>query len=96
MEATPGIEPGYTDLQSAASPLRHVAEPAVAVGIAGTGTLSGEVQKPFAYPRACSQFRRKSSYHKVRRERNDTLALCMAGEYAGFQDCRGASRSGKG
>ena len=25
MEATPGIEPGYTDLQSAASPLRHVA-----------------------------------------------------------------------
>ena len=25
LEATPGIEPGYTDLQSAASPLRHVA-----------------------------------------------------------------------
>ena len=25
MEATPGIEPGFTDLQSAASPLRHVA-----------------------------------------------------------------------
>lgn len=25
MEATPGIEPGYADLQSAASPLRHVA-----------------------------------------------------------------------
>ena len=25
VEATPGIEPGYTDLQSAASPLRHVA-----------------------------------------------------------------------
>ena len=23
MEAPPGIEPGYTDLQSAASPLRH-------------------------------------------------------------------------
>ena len=27
MEATPGIEPGYTDLQSVASPLRHVAIP---------------------------------------------------------------------
>ena len=27
LEATPGIEPGYTDLQSAASPLRHVASP---------------------------------------------------------------------
>jgi hypothetical protein len=25
MEATPGIEPGYADLQSDASPLRHVA-----------------------------------------------------------------------
>jgi hypothetical protein len=25
LEATPGIEPGYADLQSAASPLRHVA-----------------------------------------------------------------------
>ena len=25
MEATTGIEPGFTDLQSAASPLRHVA-----------------------------------------------------------------------
>ncbi len=25
MEASPGIEPGYTDLQSAASPLRHEA-----------------------------------------------------------------------
>ena len=25
VEATPGIEPGYADLQSAASPLRHVA-----------------------------------------------------------------------
>jgi hypothetical protein len=25
LEATPGIEPGFTDLQSAASPLRHVA-----------------------------------------------------------------------
>jgi hypothetical protein len=25
MEATPGIEPGFADLQSAASPLRHVA-----------------------------------------------------------------------
>ena len=25
MEATPGIEPGYTALQAAASPLRHVA-----------------------------------------------------------------------
>ena len=25
LEATPGIEPGCTDLQSAASPLRHVA-----------------------------------------------------------------------
>ncbi len=25
LEATPGIEPGYTDLQSVASPLRHVA-----------------------------------------------------------------------
>lgn len=25
MEATAGIEPAYTDLQSAASPLRHVA-----------------------------------------------------------------------
>jgi hypothetical protein len=23
LEAPPGIEPGYTDLQSAASPLRH-------------------------------------------------------------------------
>jgi hypothetical protein len=27
LEATPGIEPGCTDLQSAASPLRHVANP---------------------------------------------------------------------
>ena len=27
MEATPGIEPGYADLQSDASPLRHVALP---------------------------------------------------------------------
>ncbi len=26
MEATPGIEPGYAVLQTAASPLRHVAE----------------------------------------------------------------------
>jgi hypothetical protein len=26
LEATPGIEPGYTALQAAASPLRHVAE----------------------------------------------------------------------
>src|SRR5689334_12290614 len=26
LEATPGIEPGYADLQSAASPLRHVAK----------------------------------------------------------------------
>jgi hypothetical protein len=25
LEASPGIEPGYTDLQSAASPLRHEA-----------------------------------------------------------------------
>jgi hypothetical protein len=25
MEASPGIEPGYADLQSAASPLRHEA-----------------------------------------------------------------------
>ena len=25
LEATPGIEPGYADLQSATSPLRHVA-----------------------------------------------------------------------
>ena len=25
LEAAPGIEPGYTDLQSAASPLRHAA-----------------------------------------------------------------------
>ena len=25
LEATPGIEPGYTALQAAASPLRHVA-----------------------------------------------------------------------
>ena len=27
VEAPPGIEPGYTDLQSAASPLRHRAMP---------------------------------------------------------------------
>ena len=26
LEATPGIEPGYTALQAAASPLRHVAD----------------------------------------------------------------------
>jgi hypothetical protein len=26
MEATPGIEPGFTVLQTVASPLRHVAE----------------------------------------------------------------------
>ena len=31
LEATPGIEPGCTDLQSVASPLRHVAiQPGVA------------------------------------------------------------------
>jgi hypothetical protein len=29
MEATAGIEPAYTDLQSAASPLRHVAHEVV-------------------------------------------------------------------
>ena len=29
LEATAGIEPAFTDLQSAASPLRHVATPSV-------------------------------------------------------------------
>jgi hypothetical protein len=32
MEATAGIEPAYTDLQSAASPLRHVANTGKASG----------------------------------------------------------------
>lgn len=32
MEATPGIEPGYADLQSAASPLRHVASKCMQAG----------------------------------------------------------------
>lgn len=27
LEASPGIEPGYKDLQSSASPLRHEASP---------------------------------------------------------------------
>ena len=36
MEATPGIEPGYADLQSDASPLRHVALDSCGIMIVGT------------------------------------------------------------
>ncbi len=35
LEATPGIEPGYADLQSDASPLRHVALFTCAIMIGG-------------------------------------------------------------
>jgi hypothetical protein len=50
MEATPGIEPGYADLQSAASPLRHVAPPGRLL-IAGSGrrrpdAAEGDVTQP--------------------------------------------------
>lgn len=33
LEASPGIEPGYEDLQSSASPLRHEAIHAVVCGV---------------------------------------------------------------
>ena len=36
LEATPGIEPGYADLQSDASPLRHVALDSCGIMIIGT------------------------------------------------------------
>lgn len=36
LEASPGIEPGYTDLQSAASPLRHEA---------GAGSLAEDLDR---------------------------------------------------
>ena len=57
MEATPGIEPGYADLQSAASPLRHVA--VIAFKSAGWRTerdLDGENEVPM--------------YHRCRNRRN--------------------------
>ena len=41
MEATPGIEPGFADLQSAASPLRHVASSAF--WVKRTGSLSAQI-----------------------------------------------------
>ena len=40
LEATPGIEPGYADLQSAASPLRHVASPRRKPGRRGLSNIA--------------------------------------------------------
>jgi|KBSMisStaDraftv2_1062788.scaffolds.fasta_scaffold83942_1 hypothetical protein len=44
LEATPGIEPGFADLQSAASPLRHVAPYRFSVGKSGLGGRRGLYQ----------------------------------------------------
>ena len=46
LEATPGIEPGYADLQSAASPLRHVAPRGRAYSrVAVVPTISIEIDR---------------------------------------------------
>ncbi len=47
LEATPGIEPGYADLQSAASPLRHVASGFFALpGINPVAGLGPDIERP--------------------------------------------------
>ena len=70
LEATPGIEPGYADLQSAASPLRHVAfgHPLYRSGVgAATGPRRRNpsmLQRRLAFS-ACLPHKAKPSRHDL-------------------------------
>src|SRR5437868_14549795 len=59
MDATPGIEPGYADLQSAASPLRHVAM----LEKSGAGTPSAASSRRAGYTGGLGQGQRFNAPH---------------------------------